>query len=63
MLDGVKLNREELLITKKGLIVFTFYMVKKFEKILKWKYLSVKTGRGGGYTSRHILLKNLKVNF
>ena len=29
--------------TKKGLTsVFTFYMVKKVGKILKWKFLSVK---------------------
>ena len=27
---------------KEGLSVFTFYMTKKFEKNLKWKYLSVK---------------------
>ena len=47
MLYGVKLNREELLIAKKGLIAFKFYMVKKFEKILKWKYLSVKMGGEG----------------
>ena len=49
MLYGVKLNREELIMAKKeGFSVFTFYMVKKFEKILKWKYLSVKEGGAGG---------------
>ena len=31
---------------KEGLSVFTFYMVKKFEKILEWKSLSVKEGEG-----------------
>ena len=35
---------------KEGLCVFTFYMVKKFDKILKWKSLSVKErGEGGIY--------------
>ena len=47
MLYGLKLNKEELFIVKKeGLSVFTFYMAKKFEKNLKWKYLSVKEGGG-----------------
>ena len=51
MLYDVNLNREELFMTKKGLAsVFTFYMVKTFGKILKWKSLSVKDGwRGGIY--------------
>ena len=51
MLYDVKLNREELFMTKKGLAsVFTFYMAKKFGKILKWKSPSVKDGwRGGIY--------------
>ena len=48
MLYGVKLNREEVFMAKKEEpSVFTFYMVKKFEEILKWKYLSVMEGVGG----------------
>ena len=48
MLYGVKLNREELFMTKKeGLSVFTFYIVKKIEKILKWKSLSGGRVMGG----------------
>ena len=33
---------------KEGLIVFTFYMVKKIKKILKWESAFVKEGGGGG---------------
>ena len=46
MLYGVKLNREELFMAKKkGLVILHF--IKKIEKILKWKSLSVKEGGGG----------------
>ena len=49
MLYDLKLNREELFMPKtKGLVLlYTFYMVKKIEKLFKWKSLSVKEGGGG----------------
>ena len=48
MLYGLKLNKEELFILKKkGLVFLHFIWPKKFEKKLKWKYLSVKEGGGG----------------
>ena len=43
MLYGIKLNEEEVFMAKKG-SVFTFYVVKKFDKIFKWKSVS-KEGR------------------
>ena len=49
MLYSVNLNGEELFMGKNGLAsLFTFYMVKKTDKILKWKSLSVKEREGGG---------------
>ena len=49
MLYGVKVKQGEIIYGKKeGLSVFTFYMVKKFETISKWKFLSVNEGGGGG---------------
>ena len=50
MLYGVKVNGEELLIAKKDLIFFTFYMVKRFDKILNGNLCLLKKeeGRGGG---------------
>ena len=45
----MNLNGEELFMGKNRLAsLFTFYMVKKFGKMLKWKPLSVKKGEGGG---------------
>ena len=46
MLYGVKLSEEELFMAKKESV--EFYMVKRFEKILKWKFLSIKEGGEGG---------------
>ena len=65
MLYKVNLNGEESFMGKSRLAsLFTFYMVKIFVNILKWKSLSVKEGEGGrgGYTNRQILLKNSKIN-
>ena len=49
MLYGVKLNKAGkvkqggvIYGKKEGLIVFTFYIAKTFEKVLKCKFLSVK---------------------
>ena len=48
MLYKVNLNGEELFMGKSRLAsLFTFYMVKIFDNILKWKSLSVKEGEGG----------------
>ena len=37
-------------------------MIKKIDKILKWKSLSLKERGGGGYISGQIMLKNSKFN-
>ena len=44
------MKRAGVIYDKEGLNVFTFYMVKKFDKILKRTSLSFKEGerRGGG---------------
>ena len=61
MLSGVKLKgRSYLWQIKEGLSVFAFYMVKKPEKKLKWKSLSVKEEGGVGIYQQTNSAKNFK---